>query len=125
MKTLCLAKTFVIIAFMAFMAGCGGGETTSSVDTPAPGGTVDGPTFTAQLVWTSPTLNEDSSSLTDLAGYKVYYGTSSGVYTNSIDVGAATECVIADLDNSVNYYFSVTAYDTSGNESVFSEESVL
>jgi hypothetical protein len=63
--------------------------------------------------------------LTDLAGYKVYYGTSAGIYTNSVDVGAVTSYQVTDLDNTVQYHFAISAYDSSGNESAPSEEIVL
>ncbi len=58
----------------------------------------------------------------DLAGYKVYYGTSSGSYDNILDVGPSTSVEIGGLSQGETYYFVVTAYDTSGNESAFSEE---
>ena len=40
----------------------------------------------ATLAWDPPTTNADGSPLTDLAGYKIYYVTTSGNYTNSITV---------------------------------------
>jgi len=58
----------------------------------------------------------------DVAGYKVYYGTSSHNYSTMLDVGPFTGAVIGDLSGGVTYYFAVTAYDTSGNESVTSRE---
>jgi hypothetical protein len=58
----------------------------------------------------------------DLTGYRVYYGTLSGVYSDTLDVGANTSYTITGLDSSLTYYFSVTAYDFSGNESNFSTE---
>lgn len=53
----------------------------------------------------------------DLAGYKVYYGTVSGVYGTPIDVGKITTCSVGNLLESTTYYVCVSAYDTSGNES--------
>lgn len=53
----------------------------------------------------------------DLAGYRVYYGTASGSYSYSLDAGNATTVEIGDLSADTTYYFIVTAYDTSGNES--------
>jgi hypothetical protein len=57
-------------------------------------------------------------------GYVIYYGTSSGNYTQSIDVGNATSCAISGLQAGAKYYLAVTAYDESRNESGFSNEIV-
>lgn len=67
------------------------------------------------------TLSWDPNTEPDLAGYKVYYGTSSRNYTETIDVGNTTTYQITGLSEGT-YYFAVTAYDTSNNESDFSEE---
>ncbi|HHN65661.1 MAG TPA: fibronectin type III domain-containing protein, partial [Nitrospirae bacterium] len=67
------------------------------------------------------TLSWDANTESDLAGYKVYYGTSSRNYTETIDVGNTTTYQITGLSEGT-YYFAVTAYDTSGNESDYSEE---
>jgi hypothetical protein len=72
--------------------------------------------------WNAPTTNEDGSSLTDLAGYKLYYGLASGNYTASIVVGNVTTYQINNLVDDLTYYFAVTALDKSGNESIYSEE---
>ena len=58
----------------------------------------------------------------DIAGYKVYYGTATRDYQNMLDVGPFTSAVIDGLSGGVTYYFAVTAYDTSGNESADSQE---
>lgn len=58
----------------------------------------------------------------DLAGYRVYYGTASRSYSKVIGTGRVTECQISDLQAGKKYFFAVTAYDTAGNESPFSEE---
>ena len=64
----------------------------------------------------------DPNTEPDLAGYKVYYGTSSRSYSVVVDVGNVTSFRIDDLTEGVRYFFAVTAYDTAGNESDFSEE---
>lgn len=86
----------------------------------------------------------------ELAGYKVYYG--SGIatnwqptiydtnftpcpsvvllrgtnwfrqYTNTIDVGNQTNCIITNLIPGLTYFFAVTAYDTARLESEPSDE---
>jgi hypothetical protein len=68
------------------------------------------------------TLAWDPNDEDDLAGYKIYYGTSSGNYSTSVDVGNTTEYTITGLNDATIYYFAATAYDTSDNESDYSEE---
>ena len=76
----------------------------------------------ATLFWDPPTLNTDGSALTDLDGYKIHYGTSSGTYTNNVDVGDVTTHQLTGLTDGLTYYFAITAYDTSANESGYSSE---
>jgi hypothetical protein len=76
----------------------------------------------AFLQWKAPTTNEDGTPLTDLSGYKIYYGTASGNYSKTIDVGNVTTYTITNLTDGVTYYFAATAYDRSMNESRYSNE---
>lgn len=75
----------------------------------------------ATLSWTAPTSNEDGTPLTDLAGYRIRYGTSLGSYPNQVQIPnpGITTCVIENLPAGT-YYFVATAYDSSGHESQFS-----
>lgn len=80
----------------------------------------------ATLSWEAPTTNVDGTQLDTLAGFKIYYGTSSEDYTVVKDVGLTTtpdapEHVLNGLKSGTLYYFAVTAYDISGNESEFSD----
>jgi len=70
---------------------------------------------TATLTW-----NADTS--TNLAGYKVYLGTASGVYNSSFSVGNVTSYTVPNLTVGNTYFFAVTAYNGSGIESGFSNE---
>ena len=75
------------------------------------------------LTWDAPTKNLDGTDLKDLAGYKVYYGTSSGSYTTPIEVGKdVTTYGVKTLSAETTYYFTVTAYNEIGNESDYSTE---
>ena len=58
----------------------------------------------------------------DLKGYKVYYGTVSKAYLNSIDVGNETTFTLMGLTQGQTYFIGVTAYDTSYCESDYSDE---
>ena len=71
---------------------------------------------TVQVTW-------NPNTEPDLAGYKIYYGTASGVYGDPIDVGNVTGHVMEITpQHGATYYFALTAYDTSGNESGYSDE---
>jgi hypothetical protein len=73
------------------------------------------------ISWTPPTEYTDGSLLNDLAGYRLYIGTSMGTYTNRIDldsVGIASY-VIENLEPST-YFVVATSYSSSGSESAFS-----
>ena len=76
----------------------------------------------AILSWDPPATNADGSPLMDLGGYRIYYGTSSGFYETALDVGDVITSTVTNLTEGSVYYFVVTAYDLSGNESDFSNE---
>lgn len=68
------------------------------------------------------TLAWDSSPSPAVAGYRVYLGTASGNYTTIVEVGNVTTNTVPGLTNGVTYFMAVTAYDTNGLESAFSNE---
>jgi len=78
-------------------------------------------TGSATLSWTPPTTNTDGSPLTNLAGYKVYWGTSQGSYSSSVTLNSPgiTTYVIENLTPGT-YFFVATAFNTAGTESTFS-----
>ena len=80
-------------------------------------GSVSGPT--AILAW-------DAVAHPKLKGYRVYFGTAPRTYLqaagNGVDVGNARTATVAGFSSGTRYYFAVRAYDTSNNESAFSNE---
>jgi hypothetical protein len=80
-------------------------------------------TATGSIVvsWLPPTERADGSALTDLAGYKLYWGPSPGDYPHHATIsqpGIAT--YVIDELTSGTYYLVATAYDSRGVESGFS-----
>ncbi len=85
------------------------------------------PSGTATLSW-------EANTEPDFAGYKIYYGTSTrtgdcpaGGYPEKLDAGKTAtpekpSFVMRGLESGKTYYFSVTSYDASGNESCFQKE---
>jgi len=80
----------------------------------------------ADISWIAPNQREDMSALleSDIAGFKIYYGLSSGNYTNSVTIndGSTVSHQINGLNENEMYFFVVTTIDTDGRESIFSSE---
>ena len=70
----------------------------------------------------SMTLAWDRSPDADVVGYRIYLGSSSRRYTNSIYVGNVTSNSLSGLASGTSYYVAVTALDASGLESDYSTE---
>lgn len=66
-------------------------------------------------------LSWDPSPDSDVSGYQVYHGMASNQYIESVDVGNTTTYTLSALTAGV-HYFAVTAYNSSGNNSGFSNE---
>lgn len=83
-------------------------------------------TYSIQFQWTIPTENEDGSVLTNLAGFRLYQSSVSGSYTTPVVDIANPSISIYTLDNVDlgEWYFVVTAYNSDGVESVYSNEVV-
>jgi hypothetical protein len=61
----------------------------------------------------------------DLAGYLVYCGTSPGSYDRIVGADLTARIDIMDVEAGRTYYFAVTARDTSGNQSGYSQQVVI
>jgi Fibronectin type III domain len=72
-------------------------------------------TNSVKLAW-------NKSPSTNVTGYRVYYGATSGSYSNSIVVGNTTNNTVGGLAGGVAYYFAVASYTASGVLSIFSSE---
>jgi hypothetical protein len=69
------------------------------------------------LQWEPPTENTDTSPLTDLAGYHVYYGNAPSALSSSITVAnAGVARYVIDNLSPGTWYFAVAGYNTSGVE---------
>jgi hypothetical protein len=116
---------------MAAAAGCHdsssdiGSAVSSSTSSTTPSSTT--PTSssanTVTLSWQPPTENTNGTSLSNLSGYRIYYGESPGNYTTSIEVAnpGVTTYVVENL-RAGQYYFSMTSYTSSGAESGYTPE---
>lgn len=76
-------------------------------------------TGSVSLSWVPPSTNTDGSALTDLAGYRIVYGTSATAMTQMIEAANPTlSAYVVDGLAAGTWYFAVKAYNTAGAESV-------
>lgn len=79
------------------------------------------PVEAVTLSWTPPTTNTDGSALTDLAGYRIYYGASRTALGSVIEIrNPAIAAYLVENLTPGTWYFAVTAYTSAGKESVHS-----
>ena len=117
-----LAALTILVFTALAVGGCGSGSGPSggaintgpaAIATPSTQGV-----GSATLSWQAPSTNTDGTALTDLAGFDISYGTDSASLTNSIrinTVGIAT--YVIDNLPAGTYYFTVSAYTTTGVQS--------
>jgi len=100
-------------------AATASGSTTSTTNASSTTGSTSSSTDgSATLTWTAPTENANGTPVTNLAGYRVYYGTSPSDLSQSVEVtGADTTTYAVENLPAGTYYFAVAAYNTSGVES--------
>jgi hypothetical protein len=107
--------TLVFLGLALLLTACGGGATDGMADNG-----VNGTGNSATLAWDAPATG------TNLAGYRIYFGTEPGRYLQpfgqGISVGNVTSYTLMGLGNGTQYYFAVTTFDIQGNESGYSNE---
>jgi len=121
-----MTSWFIILALIFSIPGCGGGtgedqQAKGGLGEPVIAGPPDpgAPSYSVTLAWDTVTKNVDGTDCFDLAGYKVYYGTTSGVFTNESALITETTFTTPLLPQGT-YYFAVKAFDIDGNSSEYS-----
>ena len=111
-----LAPFSIVVSGTGSSGGTSGGGSTGGGGTTTP---PTGATGTATVHWQPPTANTNGSSISNLAGYTVYYGTSQSNYkTVKVANPGLTSYTIGNL-SAGTYYFTVTAYNTAGMASAY------
>jgi len=130
-----LSKSFFTLLITLLLSACNTGEAYNGntgagvgvTQETTPQGVTPTPQEDTQVValsWTAPVEREDGTpiSMSEIAGYRVYYGTTEGNYPNELDI-ADSYNMQATLSNLVSgtYYIVVTVYDMDGRESAYSQ----
>jgi hypothetical protein len=76
--------------------------------------------------WVPPTQNTDGTPVTGLSGFRVYYGTASRQYGQSVLVSGPSlrSVVVEGLSPGTTWYFGVKSVSNTGLESDYSNEAV-
>ena len=118
-------KGLLTIVLIFSLVACAGGDG----GTANPGGSISNPSGSIaalSLTWVAPSEREDNTglSLSEIAGFRIYYGTETGNYQNQFEVndGSADYAQIVDVPLSGAYYLVMTTIDTEGRESSYSSE---
>ena len=123
-----LSKSFFTLLITLLLSACNTGEAYNGNTGAGVGVTQETTpqedTQVVALSWTAPVEREDGTpiSMSEIAGYRVYYGTSEGNYPNEIDIADSynMQAMLSNLASGT-YYIVVTSYDMDGRESAFSE----
>ena len=115
MKQLKFAFAFI---FALLSVGCSGWSTNSSA------GPSNNTAAACALANGCATLTWEASPGPDVAGYRIYYGQTSGVYTSQVDVGNTLRREVPNLTPGT-YFFAVTAYNANGESPYSNEVSAL
>jgi fibronectin type III domain protein len=101
----------------ALLFGCESGSPDASAGTTS--GTTASESGTATVSWTAPAA--DINGMSNVAGYRIHYGSAAGSLNHVIDVdnAAAVSYTVGDLAPGV-WYFAVTDYDADKIESSLS-----
>ncbi|MGB5538958.1 MAG: fibronectin type III domain-containing protein [Gammaproteobacteria bacterium] len=140
-----MIRGLLVISLATLLGACGGGSgsvagttatssasnttgTTRTTDSSSSSNTSSSPSGTTatgaiSLSWTAPVARADGTplSLSEIAGYRVHYGTSSGKYTSHVNItnGSLQSATVSGIPIGT-YYVAMSTYDASGLESSYS-----
>jgi len=131
-----IIHSMLVIYLTLILAACGAGSTAGDLSVndlsivepdetaPAPDDPNTSQPAVVTLSWTPPTENMDLTGLTDLAGYRIYYGTSRTELILLIEIGANLSTYVIENDQRIltgtRYYFGITAFNSANIESSIS-----
>lgn len=109
---------------VSLLSGCHdptdpGGSATSAQSVKGPASI----SHSATLSWEAPTTNTNGTALTDLAGYRVYYGSNAADLSHTVQItGVGIQTYVVDNLQAGTWYFAVMAVTSTGVESPLSDK---
>ena len=97
-----------LLAALLMLAACSGSDDSSLAALPAPAAAA------LTVSWTRPTLNVDGTALTDIASYRVAYGTAPAALSLTATAPATqTALTLGNLTPGATYYVTVSAVNSA------------
>ena len=114
-----LGRVGTCIAIAALLGGC---RDPGPASPTTPAQATSGSPGSATLSWEAPTTNTNGTALTDLAGYRIYYGPSAEQLDHTVQISTVglQTYVIEGLEPG-KWYFAVMALAANGAESQLSD----
>jgi hypothetical protein len=125
----CVLKTLkqllIVIAATMVLAACHddsmeqtdastSGSSSSSTSAPTSG--------SATLSWQAPTTDTNGAALTNLSGYRIYYGETATQLSQTVNLNSvATQTYVIENLAQGTWYFAIKAVTTTGAESALSD----
>jgi Fibronectin type III domain len=121
-----LRKLAWVIALVgALLAGCHESSTGSSTTTAVSGTQAPSAPSSegaATLSWEAPTTDTNGAPLSNLAGYRIYYGTDATNLTQTVQLmSVGVQTYVIDNLAPGTWYFAIKAVSATGAESVLSD----
>lgn len=114
-----LQSVGIFAAFTLLLAGCN--DQSASPATSATAAPMSR-SATAELSWEAPTTNTNGSALTDLAGYRIYYGENRTRLSQAVEIKTiGVQTYVIDNLSAGTWYFAIMAVTSAGTESRLSD----
>jgi Fibronectin type III domain len=116
------AWTCAVAIFVSLLTGCNDPTGTSPTTAQSAASNGSGNT-SATLSWEAPTTNTNGTALTNLAGYRIYYGSSATDLSQKVQLnGVGVQTYVFDNLQAGTWYFAVMAVTSAGVESALSNK---
>jgi hypothetical protein len=118
--------TCALAIVVSLLTGCDdptGTSPTTAQSAASSGASSGSGNTSATLSWEAPTTNTNGTALTNLAGYRIYYGSSSTDLSQKVQLnGVGVQTYVFDNLQAGTWYFAVMAVTSAGVESALSNK---
>jgi len=118
-----VSKLFCLLTLTGLLlAGCDDWSKSNSGPGAAPSNAPPSSVGMATLSWEAPTTDTNGRALTNLGGYRIYYGTNKSALSQTISINSVgMQTYVVDNLGAGTWYFAIRAVTNTGVESALSQ----